>query len=465
MATSEKLSFHQAWLCEALRLQETQWGARDDSKARLLASQEQTPQRKIAIRAESLGQDIGLLAAISQLKKAGWIALLLSLIISILAGGLSAKAALGNGALPVNVTWAVLSLIALNILSLLVWCVAMLSNTASGGWLTQFWPWFTRKIARGPNVAIAAQAWWGLWHQANATRWVMSAGTHLLWLIFSLASILMLLALLSTRQYDFVWETTVLAPEIFVNAVKTLGAIPHWLGFAVPDSQVVRLSASVSQPNTETTRILWSSWLIGCIVVYGAIPRACLALLSICILLKRSGMTQPNISTPYYGALLNRITPAFSAPDGAPAALDFISPRGPVEYSVDDWRTENLITAIEPDPNEEWPPSDLGTAVTSTAAVDSNESRQNILLVVSRSKPKRLAITCDARHSPDRGTLRLIADLSHYATRTLIWLRHAESLDAHTAAWRAQINTLHGVEILSNNESQSVMQWFERTHD
>jgi len=466
MATTDKISFDQAWLCETLRLQETQWGARDDSKARLLASHEQTPLKKIARRAESLGQDIGLLGAMVQLKKAGWIALLLSFCIIIFAGVLSAQAALGRGTVPVNVTWAILSLLGLNILSLLVWCTAVMSASASGGWLTQFWPWLTRKIARGPNVGLAAQAWWSLWHQANATRWVMSAGTHLFWLIFSLAALVTLMILLSIRQYDFVWETTVLSPGVFVSAVNTLAVIPQWLGFVVPDSQIVRLSASVSQPNAETTRILWSGWLIGCLVVYGVIPRALLVLLSILLLIKRSRLTQPDISSPYYEAVLSRITPAFSAPEGMPPhGVVIEAPKGAGRNYEGEWQTKYLITAIEPDPTEAWPPPGIGTAVASAGTIDSHASRQHILFLLSSARPQRLAIACDARHSPDRGTLRLIADLSSFAKHSLIWLRYTKVPDAHAPAWQAQLQTIPGLEILSSDESRTVMQWFERHHD
>jgi len=466
MDKSERISFYQAWLCEAIRLQETQWGARDDSKARLLAQSAPTPLKKITSRAVTLSQDSGIASAVAQIKKVGWAVVIFTLVLAVLAGSITSFSALGNGMTPVNVVWAFMTLLAFNLLSMAVWCITMLSPKASGGWLTQFWPWLTRKLARGPNISLAAQAWWSLWHQAQATRWVMSAGTHVIWLTVSLATSVFMLFSLSTREYDFVWETTVLSPDIFVNWVGILSAIPQWFGFEVPDSQIVRMSGSIPQANAEATRILWSSWLLGSLIVYGIIPRAILALLSFLILIKRSRLTAPEITSPYYASVLNRTHPAFFAPDGSPPpSSSFVLSTGSTLQKDDDWKTQYVITAIEPDPKDVWPPTGIGSAVTSTSPIDSRESRQQMILTLSRALPQCLVITCDARHTPDRGTLRLIADLADFAKYTLVWLRHSNVTDAHTAAWKTQVQNLHGIELLSVDESSNVMQWFGRHHE
>lgn len=466
MVTPNSVSFDQAWLCEAIRLQETQWGSRDDSKARLLAQAETSALAKITKRAMVLGQDTGLVNALTQIKRAGWIGLLIIGVFALFAGSASAFTALGNGTAAVNVIWGFISLLALNLISMLIWCISMLFPSATGGWFPQLWPWLTRKLVRGPSIGLAAQAWWHLWHQARATRWIMSAGTHLIWLTLSLAAVITLVVLLSLRQYDFVWSTTLLSSDVFVKGVSVLGVLPQWFGFMVPDSEVIRLSGNISTSDAPATRLLWSSWLLGSLVVYGVIPRALLALFSIVMILKGLKRTKPDLSAPYYTAVLSRMTPAFSAPDGMPpAAAALTLTTGSTQHHDNDWQTDFILTAIELDPTETWPPLGIGAAVTCTSMIDTRDSRQQLLSTLARTKPTRLVIACDARHTPDRGTLRIIADLAGLSKKTLLWLRQSQDVASHAEAWREQLQQLPGIELLATQDPQAIMQWFRQAHD
>ncbi len=465
MNKSDMLSFKQVWLCEAIHLRESQWGPLDDSKARLLAQPERTPLAKVVSRAQTLSHAIGLTTTITTLSSAGWFAIFFILIAAVIAGASMALTALGTGTQPVNIVWALLSLLGLNILSLILWCLALLSPTASGGRLVQLWPWLTRKLARGPNVGLAVQAWWSVWHQAHATRWLLSTGTHLIWMTLSVAAAVTLLLALSTRQYDFVWETTVLSSEVFVKWIGYLSVTPQWFGFAVPDHEIVRASSSVSQQNAEISRRLWSGWLLGCLLIYGVLPRALLALLS-GLILKRHSRLEPDLSSPYYNAVLSRM-PSFDVQTDGTQPLESILKKGLDRNNQenDTWNSEHLLIAIELDPTDDWPPSGIGAALSVASPVDSKESRQQILLNAANARPHNLVVACDARHSPDRGTLRLIADLSACSKRTLLWLRHSQTAHAHTEAWVTQLRDLPHIELCVRDDSASIMQWLERHHD
>jgi hypothetical protein len=466
MEKHDSVTFNQAWLCEVIYLRESQWGPQDDSKARLLAQNERSPMAKIIRRAKELNQSSGLATAMTTLNSAGWLAFFVIFSIAIIAGVSSAFATLGNGTQPVNIVWALLSLLGLNLLSLIIWCVTLLSPTASGGRLAQLWPWLTRKIARGPDIGLAVQAWWSVWHQARATRWLLSAGTHFIWMILLLAAAAATLFALSTRQYDFVWETTVLSSEVFVTGVGRLAVIPQWLGFPVPDPELVRVSGSVSQNSADIMRQLWSGWLLGCLMIYGVLPRFFLWLMSTCIVLKRRVHIKPDLTSPYYVAVLNRMrsTTPHSTDTPPPASVFKIDPKKSY-YSSNTFHTEYLLVAIEPDPQDIWPPEGIGSIVTCAGPIDSRASRHQVLGTVAHTRPKNLVLVCDARHSPDRGTLRLITDLSECANKTLIWLRHSQASNAHTAAWRAQLGHHTPLELSTRDDAASVMQWFERHHD
>ena len=121
MNKSDTLSFKQVWLCEAIHLRESQWGPLDESKARLLAQRERSPLAKVVSRAQALSHIIGLTTTLTTLSAAGWFAICFILIAALIAGASMALTALGTGTQPVNIVWALLSLLGLNILSLILW--------------------------------------------------------------------------------------------------------------------------------------------------------------------------------------------------------------------------------------------------------------------------------------------------------------------------------------------------------
>jgi len=466
MGKQESVTFKQAWLCEAIRLRESQWGPQDDSKARLLAQNARSPMAKIILRAQELSRSNTLAASMATLNSASWLACLVVFSAAIIIGASSAVAALGSGAQPINIVWALISLLGLNFLSLIIWGVTLISPTASGGRLAQLLPWLTRKLARGPDIGLAAQAWWSLWHQARATRWLLSAGTHLIWMLLLLAASATTLFVLSTRQYDFVWETTVLSPEVFVNWVGQLAVIPHLLGFPIPDTELVRASGSIPQNSAETARKLWSGWLLGCLIVYGVLPRLVLLLMSTLIVFSRRGRIKPDLTSPYYVAVLHRMTSSERHyADTPPEASIFKIDATSTQWSRDTFNTEHILIAIEPDPKDIWPPEGIGSIVSCAGPIDSRESRQRVLRAMTQARPKNLVLVCDARHSPDRGTVRLIRDLSENAKRTLVWLRHNQASQAHTQAWLSQLRDLSEIKLNIQEDPASVMQWLERHHD
>jgi hypothetical protein len=466
MNKQDQVSFKQAWLCEAIHLRESQWGPQDDSKAILLAQNELSPLAKVIHRAQELSRAIGLTNTITKLSSAGWLALILMMIVAIIAGASIALTALGNGTQPVNIVWALVALLGLNLLSLILWCLALFSPTASGGRLAQLWPWLTRKLARGPNMGLAVQAWWSVWHQARATRWLLSTGTHLIWLTITLVAAVTMLLVLSTRQYDFVWETTLLSSDVFVKWIGYLSIFPQWFGFAAPDSETVRASGSVSQYDAETARRLWSEWLFGCLLVYGFLPRSLLAVISGLFVIQRISHVGPDLSSPYYLSVLSRMPSPERQTEGREPGGAIMTGGLETQHPESEvWNADHIMIAIELDPTDDWPPPGLGTALSFANNIDSGESRKQALANMNRARPKNLVLACDARHSPDRGTMRLIANLSEHSKRTLLWLRHSQAAQAHTEAWVAQLRNLPQVELKIRDDAASVMQWLERHHD
>ncbi len=461
------MTLTQAWLCEAIRIRETQWGPQDDRAARLRAHTASTDLGRVVSRAAVLGDAIDLPQAVHRFSQGGFFALIIAVVLALAGGGGSALTALGSGAQPVNVVWALIIILGINTLSLLAWALSMLWH-GSGGWLAQAWQWLARKLVRGPEIALAGQAWWSIWRQAGAARWLLSGITHAIWTAANAAAVVVLLFALSTRHFSFVWETTLLSADVFVTITAVLGALPQWFGFLIPDAQVVRASGHVAS-EAANAQILWAGWLLGTLVMYGLVPRVLLLLISVARVVIAIPRTQPDLSAPYYVAVLARLQPSSLPPDG------LLPSHGVLEASVSDIGVKRaagshvgvprssaaMITAIELDPTHAWPPVGLGAGVACTVLIDSRASRSAVLASVAQHTPRRLAISCNARHTPDRGTMRLIAELASFCGATVVWLQNADQPESHLDAWRAQVHGLTGIGLLESDAPGPVLAWLE----
>jgi len=102
--------------------------------------------------------------------------------------------------------------------------------------------------------------------------------------------------------------------------------------------------------------------------------------------------------------------------------------------------------------------------VTDAGVLDSRESRNRLLEQLSRFPPARLAIACDPRRSPDRGSLALLAELARNAGATRIWLLQAapgQALDAERLGdWHEALDRL-GLP----HADTSPLTWLEHGHD
>lgn len=106
----------------------------------------------------------------------------------------------------------------------------------------------------------------------------------------------------------------------------------------------------------------------------------------------------------------------------------------------------------------------LPNGVANGGVLDSREQRQQLLERLSHTPPTRLAIACDPRRSPDRGTLALLAELARSAASTRIWLLPApagETLDsARLGDWQQALTQLH----LAYADSPPLA-WLETGHE
>ena len=450
------------WLTETVRLREEHAGPLDDleanRRARTTAGDLST---RLQNRALWLAERDGLLSAMQHWLQGARLALLVLAVLAVLSGAGLAFAALGDGQNPVNVFWALGSLLGLNLILLLSWALGLLFAGDHGASLGRLWLWLSEKLARDAKAAQLAPALLLLLQRRKLNRWALGTLVNGLWLLAMLSALVMMLLLMATRRYGFIWETTILGADIFVATTRALGALPNWLGFSVPTVEMIRISNDTSLYNNELVRQAWAVWLVGVVLIYGVIPRLLLA--AFCLWRWKSGRNalQLDLNLPGYSQLRERLMPSserLGVNDIAPEQLHN------VQAGHTDLQTDGaLIVAIELDDQHPWPPK-LPPTVKDAGILDSRESRQKLLEQMTRFPPARLTIACDPRRSPDRGSLALIGELARSARDTRIWLLQAppgQALDADRLGdWHAALEKL-GLPFAAS----APLNWLETGHD
>jgi hypothetical protein len=449
------------WLTEAVRLREEHAGPLEDMEAnrRARASGGDLPTR-IQNRALWLAERDGLLSALQHWKQGAGLALLLLAILAIISGAGLGFAALGNGQTPVNVFWALGSLLGLNLILLLSWLLGMLFAGESTASLGRLWMWLSEKLARDAQAAQLAPALILLLQRQRLNRWLLGMVVNGAWLLALLSALTILLLLMATRRYGFVWETTILGSDTFVSVTQFLGAIPALLGFNVPTEAMIRASGD-NALNLDSARQAWAAWLVGVLLVFGIVPRLLLALLCLWRWQHGRKALALDLKLPGYAPLRERLMPSserLGVSDAAPEHLHSVQSSGVALNSEG-----ALLVAIELDDDRPWPPA-LPEEVADAGILDSRESRQKLLDQLTRFPPARLAIACDPRRSPDRGSLALIAELARCAGETRIWLLPAppaQALDAERVGdWQSALQDLR----LTYADSLPLA-WLETGHD
>ena len=449
------------WLTETIRLREEHAGPLDDLEAnRLARSAGGDLPARIQRRALWLAERDGLANALKHWLQGARLALIVLAVLAVISGAGLAFAALGDGQTPVNVFWALGSLLGLNLILLLSWALGLVFAGEHGASLGRLWLWLSEKLARDAKAAQLAPALLLLLQRQKLNRWAIGVLVNGLWSLAMLSALVMLLTLMATRRYGFVWETTLLSADTFVAMTRTLGALPALFGFTIPTVDMIRASGDAAL-NIESARQAWATWLVGVLVVYGVLPRLLLALF--CLWRWKTGQAKLrlDLNLPGYAQLRERLMPTserLGISDAAPEHLHR------VESGVSDLQSDGaLLVAIELDDQRPWPPP-LPKNVSDAGVLDSRESRHKLLEQLSRFPPSRLAIACDPRRSPDRGSLALIAELARNASETRVWLLQAppgEALDGERLGdWHT---ALHQLELPYADSAP--MNWLENGRD
>lgn len=330
----------------------------------------------------------------------------------------------------VNFFWLVLVLLGTHGLMFLVWVIGgvwQLNPSDRGipaGWRVILKRgWHLTGWDRDERRHLFYLAWLKVLFRDRAGFWRLSLLSHGIWLAFLCGGLVFTLLMLAARQYDFIWETTLLSESAFQQLTQGLGALPAALGFTVPTPEMVALSHPGSETFPDGARIAWASLLLGTMLIYGIGVRG-LSLALACWQLRRhrSRALLP-LSQPYYVALRQRLAPAHiqlgivdadsgihQTPAASTATPDSIPPPRAA-----------LWVGLEIGAAEGWPPTDWQEA-RKLGVINDRDSRTHILNALNDQRERPLVIVSDVQRTADRGLLRQLKDLKATRQSQAVWL-------------------------------------------
>lgn len=453
------------WLAELVRRHEERHAALDDERVHA-AARAAAPdfEGRLLHRADALGGGMGWRDAILRWQARARVLLVAAALLALVLGFGAAAGVLGDGTRPVNVVWTLGGLLGVHLLSLLLWLLSLALQGGAragfqhGGVLGRAWLALTGFLDRSKAAADLPLALGGLLGRGRLAAWGVGAANHALWCAALLGATLGVLALLATRRYGFVWETTILSADAFVAFAAWLGALPGALGFPVPDAATVAASGEQAM-QAEAGRRAWAGWLLGSLLVYGVLPRVVLAVLCALLWRRATAALKLDLARPGYARLRFRLQPAserLGVSDPAPAGLP--APQRHTAHAVVDG--EAVLLGLELDAAEPWPPAcdEAGwpAGLHDGGRLDSREQRHAALAALAGRPPQRLLVVVDARQTPDRGSLGFIAELADHAGETRVW---APGGGARAAQWAAGLERIGLSADLLSAAPASVRAW------
>lgn len=439
----ETPSFDALWLAETLRLQELRGGALDDqsetAQARRLGGS--FAQRLLA-RAMLLAQRDGLRQRLEHWQTFARLTFAALALLAIVTGASMALGALGDGVRAVNLMQAVALLLGLHWLTYLFWAITALTNTSRPAGLGAIWLWLTQRLTRSHQSALIGQALITTLQRSQALKPLLGMLTHAIWTLAFVAATVALLGLLSARQYVFQWETTLLQPDVFIVLTQGLGWLPSLAGFTVPPESVITQSIANTGTVQASAGPVWSQWLIGCVVVYGLLPR--LLTFLVCLTLTRRRLKQhvPDTNLPGFAELRPRLMPdsqstGIDAPAPTFSKHRSSGPKGPQIRAGG----HNAMAGIELPGDMRWPPEALQPLATDLGRVDTRAQRQQLQHLLEARQFEHLIAVCDGRQTPDRGTLIYLRELAQVCQHLhiLVLLPDPAPTNNRTTLWQQSL--------------------------
>lgn len=418
------------------RREETRGHPQDDPQAEAAARQAGGSLLERAhVRAGALADSPALLGRLRRLL--GWLrgALIAWCLITLLAGVMAAQLLLGEGTV-LNLPLALLVLVGTNLLLLALWL--LLAAVGSSANPLAALPWTALaarlRLVDRSDADDPVRAALTLLGSAGRGRALAGLASHLGWLAYSVGALLTLALLMTLREFQFTWQTTLLAADSLRGLASALSWLPGLFGAQGPDL------LPLQPPMSDAERQAWARWLLLAVAVYGAAPRLIAALVCAALARRRLNRIGADAHRPGIARLRARLLPDHrvqSTLDPAP------EPEGPAATSV----LAHADTTALPDRGVvavslEWPGGTAALGAPDWQWLDAIDDPAQLCELAGRLPlpgTRALVLALRASATPDRGLQRSIAALQA-ALPVPLWLTlgEVERLRARGEAATAQ---------------------------
>lgn len=383
-------------------------------------------------RAWLLGQRLGLPQELARWRFWGrWVVLALAVVL-VLADFSVARSVLAPDR-SINAIAALVSLLGLHFVTLLAWLVELVwsyatrSRSASGEWslgrlalaITARLPW-----AQSPHRVQLLRASVRVLQRERLWPWFVGMLSHGIWTLALALTLATLVFGFAFQAYRLSWETTILTPAFFQHLVHLTGQLPALLGLPVPDAAQVQQvgSAAKAALGDPAAQRAWAWWLIGCVAVYGFLPRLVLALLS--LWRWRAGSARVRAVDPG-DPYTQRVLQHLDAHDRAGHVIDAdgsAATRGSAPFRAQAIPGTWALLGFELPPETPWPLADLPAARDTARIAGSAREREQALDRLRSAAPEALVLAVHAASSPDRGTARFVRGVVNQVQRCALLL-------------------------------------------
>ena len=414
-------------------------------------------------RAWLLGERLGVVAELARWRRATRLCALLLALLLALAGLLAGRAVLSE-ARSITAIAAFASLLGLHLVTLVMWFFGLLwdmkSGSRHGDWSLGRWAlaWAARLPPdRGRHAPEIWQAFAALVQRQRLWPWLAGLLSHSIWAVSLTLTLAVLLAGFAFQAYALHWETTILSPAFFQRFVAWTGSLPALLGFAVPDADAVRAVAAHHTADAVQQRA-WAWWLIGCVVVYGVLPRALLALLSLARW--RSGLARLAVvdtADPQIQQIVRRLDALEPPPVVVDAERRGVALPARAEREPGNAAAGVVLIGFELPPELAWPPTELagaggGWSVNLSGSAEEREALHARLL---RERPGAALVVVAAPGSPDRGTARWLRELRQSVPEVAVLATGGDGV----ARWRRWMDSEGFEDLALMEHAQQAIEW------
>ena len=440
MNRKEKTHFDVRKLTEAVRLYELRNGTLDDTLAVADALKAERDLEARAIRRGLyLDRQYSLTPADTDVPvkhKVSPLAILL--IVSVIAGVMAGRTiGAGSPSLTNAMAW-IGGILVVQAVGIILWLASF--RVQFEGWRSMF-PWLKDWAAgffkETSFDALLLQAQLILDEKNDLSRWRVGKTVHGAWIVVYFSMGMTVLWLFAHYQHDPELPSTIFGEGYFGFLVRSLGTVPSYLGFPLPTEADIRQAMS-RVPGSEATRRVWGWWILGALAVWGLVPRLILWAICAAVVAGREAGAKLDLTNPYYANLRASLLPSDDQSvvvDSAPAHTSATS------GDIHDQRLEGLPVILGFQITDgRWPPR-LPVGVVDAGVILGPDDQRRARDLLDNQKPARLLIACDSELSPDRGSLRLIADyMARSGSTSVLLTSPRERADAvRRSLWKSAL--------------------------